>query len=156
MYIYIRTCTFRKRERSSQRDILCYVNLNCFVIGYHDRQKIKSIYHYNLFAPTRDNFISGLGSFIILQTPPVTWWWKNAVWSNTLSPTMYSLVSSSIQLLFQSLKFSIEGSGIFARFISEYEQVWSYRECSGADARSRKALVTFKEVSHTAFPPSSR
>ena len=75
---------------------------------------------------------------------------------------MYSLVSSSVQLLFQGLKFSFEGSGIFARFISEYEQVWSYQEyhkslegcervIGGADARSRNALVTFKEVSHTAY-----
>ena len=80
---------------------------------------------------------------------------------------MYSLVSGSIQLLFQGLKFSFQESGIFARFISAYERVWSYQEyhkslegcervISGADDRSRNALVTFKEVSHTAFFPSSR
>ena len=79
---------------------------------------------------------------------------------------MYSLVSSSIQLLFWGLKFSFGVSGIFARFISEYGQVWSYQEyhkslegcervISGADARCRNALVTFKEVSHTAFSPRS-
>ena len=73
-------------------------------------------------------------------------------------------VSSSIQLLFQGLKFSFKGSGNYARFILEYAQVWSYQEyhkyleccervISGADARSRNALVAFKEVSHTAFFP---
>ena len=53
---------------------------------------------------------------------------------------------------------------MWSNTLSEYEQLWSYQEyhktlegcervISSADHRSRNALVTIKEVSHTAFFP---
>ena len=52
---------------------------------------------------------------IVFQTSPVTWWWDSAVWSNALSPTMSSLVSSLIKLLLRGLKYSFEVSNIFCQ-----------------------------------------
>ena len=75
---------------------------------------------------------------------------------NALSPTMSSLVSSSIQLLFQ-------GSSIPSRdrvFLPDLSQNMcrcGHKGCermlSGADARSRNALVTLREGFHTPVFP---
>ena len=142
MCISIRTCTFRERERSIQRDILCQPILFCDWSPSQAKNSVTAhlglAYLITTFLHPQEIILYqdlvASGSVVHHSPkPPVTWWWNNAVWSNTLSSTMYSFVSSSIQLLFQGLKFSFEGSGIFARCISEYGQVWSYQSTTNRE-----------------------